>query len=68
VKTLAETDWKVLGQGKDGKLESWMIETAWGIADSSGKILIFLLLRERCSGPLMDLFFNYAVSFLTCLF
>jgi hypothetical protein len=28
--------WEVLGIGKEGNLESWMIETAYGIEDSSG--------------------------------
>jgi hypothetical protein len=28
--------WEVLGAGKEGNLESWMIETAYGIEDSSG--------------------------------
>jgi hypothetical protein len=29
--------WDVLGRGKEGNLESWMIETEWGIEDSSGE-------------------------------
>ncbi len=28
--------WKLLGQGRDGKLESWMRETEMGIEDDSG--------------------------------
>jgi hypothetical protein len=36
VKTRLEECCKLLGQGKDGKLESWMRETEWGIEDSSG--------------------------------
>lgn len=37
IQTCLEEHWKLLGSGKDGKLESWMRETEWGIEDSSGK-------------------------------
>lgn len=37
VQTCLEEHGKLLGSGKDGKLESWMIQTEWGIEDSSGK-------------------------------
>jgi hypothetical protein len=41
IKAYEETDWKVVGNGKDGKLESWMTETEAGIVDTSGEIFIF---------------------------
>ncbi len=37
VKSHEEIDWKVVGNGKDGKLESWMTETEAGIVDTSGE-------------------------------
>ncbi|KAF4629378.1 hypothetical protein G7Y89_g8773 [Cudoniella acicularis] len=37
LKSRTEGAFKILGKGKDGKLESWMIETEWGIEDSSGE-------------------------------
>ncbi|OCK84709.1 hypothetical protein K432DRAFT_389312 [Lepidopterella palustris CBS 459.81] len=33
-----ESSWKVLGAGKEGALENWMIETEYGIEDSAGEI------------------------------
>jgi len=41
IKVYEETDWKVVGSGKDGKLESWMTETEAGIVDTSGEIFLF---------------------------
>jgi hypothetical protein len=41
IKAYEETDWKVVGNGKDGKLESWMTETEFGIEDTSGEIFLF---------------------------
>jgi hypothetical protein len=32
----ANQGWDVLGAGKEGNLESWMIKTSYGIEDSSG--------------------------------
>jgi len=30
-------DWELLGTGKEGSLESWMIETEYGIEDNAGQ-------------------------------
>jgi len=37
IKSHQESSWKVVGNGKDGKLESWMKETEMGIEDPSGE-------------------------------
>jgi hypothetical protein len=37
IQTCLEEHCKLLESGRDGKLESWMRETQWGIEDSSGK-------------------------------
>jgi hypothetical protein len=44
IKAHQETDWKVIGNGKDGTLESWMTETELGIVDTAGKLFIFYLI------------------------
>lgn len=41
IKAHEETDWEVIGNGKDGKLETWMTETEGGIEDTSGEIFLF---------------------------
>ena len=37
IKAHKDTDWRVVVDGKDGHLQSWMIETEFGIEDSSGE-------------------------------
>jgi len=38
IRSHQELSWDVVGNGKDGKLESWMKETAMGIEDTSGEL------------------------------
>ncbi|KAF8860145.1 hypothetical protein BDZ45DRAFT_801150 [Acephala macrosclerotiorum] len=51
IKAHEETDWKVVGNGKDGKLETWMTETEGGIEDTSGEI------RADCRSHWMTVIF-----------
>lgn len=37
IKTHQEPNWKVVVEGKDGKLANWMTEVEGGIVDSSGE-------------------------------
>lgn len=38
IRSHQELSWDVVGNGKDGKLESWMKETGMGIEDTSGEL------------------------------
>lgn len=40
IQTHKEADWKIVETGRDGKLETWMIETEAGIQDAAGKKII----------------------------
>lgn len=37
VRTRMEAGWKVLGEGRNGKLPDYLRETEWGLEDNSGK-------------------------------
>lgn len=38
IKSHQKLSWEVVGNGKDGELESWMKETEMGIEDTSGEL------------------------------
>jgi hypothetical protein len=68
IKPHRETDWEVAGDGKDGKLESWMTETEAGIVDTSGKYFFSFVMAKISKGLTShDFFFNLNQRMLTLL-